>query len=539
MKKRVVNSKRNLAATIYDASNPILSRSSKLHRKRGYLCGSGGCPNCMMRVNDVPNVRICQVKAGGECEVETQNVTAFVDRLNIMTHLHRYISAGFQYRHLYSSGWKRKLFYLALKRASGLGEAPSSASLPKPKRVQLEPEVMIVGGGAAGLGAAIEASKEHDRILLVDSRVTLGGEHSARWTGSKLAEVSEETEKLNQLVSQVKQSSKITVLTGTTIIGYYRLDDLAIGTSEDSTYEIRAKRALVATGSHEVLPMFVNNDSPRVMLSSAMQILANSGAGLPPDSLVVDLNGLGPLVSADLESRGIRVKGVTRPAEFDGREEELCERHGVKTLARSLIRKVYDDGRVDVLVASRVEKIKAGVVVVCGKYSPNYELPAQMGCNVMFELAGKRWSMKKNFHDPPVEATVAGSLTGRTYFEECRSDGAEAIGTPSQDRSVNVNLDPDPYLRRAYSEGGLETFVCLCEDISMAEVRGAISGGYSQIETLKRFTGAVTGPCQGKQCALTVATILAMEDGGEKAASYLTTVRQPIQSVPFAQLAAE
>lgn len=537
MKKRILNGKKNLAASLYNPSSPVLSRSSKLHRKRGYLCGTGACPNCMMRVNGVANVRACQYTQK-ECEVESQNDLPLVDSVNLMSHLHRFISAGFQYRRLYSSPWKRKLFYSVLKRASGLGRAPTSSTLPIPKRVPLETEMLIVGGGAAGLGAAIEASKKYDRILLVDQRESLGGEHGARWGGTAVKEVVGDAEKLSGLISQVEGSSKITVLKETVVVGYYRLDNLTIGCSPGSTYEITAEKAIAAVGSHEVLPMFVNNDSPRVMLSSAAQMLANSGAALPSDTLVVDMNGLGPLVAADLQTRGVRVKGLSRPWEFLPQEEDLGSRYGVKTMPRSLVRRLGDSGGVELMVDGRVDKLKVSGVVVCGRYQPNFELPAQMGCGVMFELSGKRWPMKKSFPNGQLEATVAGSLVGFGSFEECSGDGGASV-SEGVGRDVRVNLDPDPYLERAYLEGSLDTFVCLCEDVSMAEVKSAASSGYGQIESLKRFTGAVTGPCQGKQCALTVASILAMADKGAGTPSYITTVRQPFQSVPFAQLAAE
>ena len=42
--------------------------------------------------------------------------------------------------------------------------------------------------------------------------------------------------------------------------------------------------------------------------------------------------------------------------------------------------------------------------------------------------------------------------------------------------------------------------MCFCEDVRVWEVAAELAAGYSDPELVKRRTGALTGPCQGKSC---------------------------------------
>ena len=78
-----------------------------------------------------------------------------------------------------------------------------------------------------------------------------------------------------------------------------------------------------------------------------------------------------------------------------------------------------------------------------------------------------------------------------------------------------------------------KSFVCLCEDVTIDELRSAIRRGYTDIEDLKRITGIGTGPCQGKQCLQVYRKILAEEAGVMIDTIPLTTLRPPITPTCF------
>ncbi len=78
-----------------------------------------------------------------------------------------------------------------------------------------------------------------------------------------------------------------------------------------------------------------------------------------------------------------------------------------------------------------------------------------------------------------------------------------------------------------------KSFVCLCEDVTIAELRSAIRRGYRDIEEIKRITGIGTGPCQGKQCLETFRRLLAEETGTDVGEIQLTTSRPPLVPIDF------
>ena len=84
-----------------------------------------------------------------------------------------------------------------------------------------------------------------------------------------------------------------------------------------------------------------------------------------------------------------------------------------------------------------------------------------------------------------------------------------------------------------------KAFICLCEDVTVDELKSIIRKGYSDIEEIKRITGIGTGPCQGKQCLQFLRRALAEETGVTIDQVPLTTLRPPEISIPFGALAAE
>jgi bacterioferritin-associated ferredoxin len=80
----------------------------------------------------------------------------------------------------------------------------------------------------------------------------------------------------------------------------------------------------------------------------------------------------------------------------------------------------------------------------------------------------------------------------------------------------------------------MKTIVCRCEDVTLSDIRRSFELGYTDIEEVKRYTGFGTGPCQGKECLVLVAELLAKETEGElKRPLRPFTARPPIEPVPL------
>ncbi|MGA8891985.1 MAG: FAD-dependent oxidoreductase [Anaeromyxobacteraceae bacterium] len=82
-----------------------------------------------------------------------------------------------------------------------------------------------------------------------------------------------------------------------------------------------------------------------------------------------------------------------------------------------------------------------------------------------------------------------------------------------------------------------KTVVCACEDVTLSEVRRAFARGHRDLESVKRYTGFGTGPCQGKSCLdAVVAELLRL--GATPAEISPFTARPPVDPVTFGTLAA-
>ena len=80
--------------------------------------------------------------------------------------------------------------------------------------------------------------------------------------------------------------------------------------------------------------------------------------------------------------------------------------------------------------------------------------------------------------------------------------------------------------------------LCLCRDVTPGDVRRPEAAGYTDVETLKRITGAFTVPCQGKSCGEAVRSLLAELTGRDLADVPAPTVRPPLWPVRLGTLAA-
>ena len=120
-----------IGSALFAAGQRVFSRSFKYHRPRGLLCCSGHCPNCMMSVDGVPNVRVCVEPVRADAVVEPQNVRGSLEH-DLMAVTDKvggpFTPVGFYYRTMIRPRRLWPLFERFLRNAAGLGAVDKHAN---------------------------------------------------------------------------------------------------------------------------------------------------------------------------------------------------------------------------------------------------------------------------------------------------------------------------------------------------------------------------------------------------------------------------
>lgn len=470
-----------IAAALYRSGQRIFSRSFKYHRPRGLVCAAGKCPNCMMNVDGVPNVRTCITPATAGVQVKGQNAFPSLehDGLSATQYLDRLMPVGWYYK-IFTSRTAWHAVEPFIRRMAGLGEPPAVAA-GEYEHGWLHCDVAIVGAGYAGMTAALEASERGSKVTLIDDQSEPGGQLLYRKRSRSGAD---------GLIERLKARSEIRVLQGSYCFGLYEGNLLGVvqpaqrpGTVERLLH-VRAGHVVVATGAYETPLVFPNNDLPGVMLATAAQRLMHL-FGLQPGRRAViigaDEDRVGELRD-DFREKGTEVVAVVS-------NEDVVGATGGSEVTG---------------LRCRNRKFSCDLIVVCGPRVPDAGLIAQAGGKL-------EWNQLQGAFVPtalPHNVSVVGDAAGETI--------SAAFSPPA---------------------AGKRSFVCFCSDVSSKDLCDGVAEGFDHIETLKRYTTSTMGPCQGRMCQLMTIGICAQETGRSIADTGVTTSRPPNPSVTLGALA--
>ena len=171
-----------IASALYAAGIRIFSRSFKYHRPRGLLCVEGNCPNCLVTVNGIPNVRCCQKPIKEGMVVKSQNAwpSLAVDFMSVTNKFGWLMPVGFYYKFFHTPKPLWSFAAKIIRRIAGLGAiSESSNSNINHTSIDMHSDVVVIGGGPSGMSAAIEAAKYGCDVTLIDKHSELGGH--LRW----------------------------------------------------------------------------------------------------------------------------------------------------------------------------------------------------------------------------------------------------------------------------------------------------------------------------------------------------------------------
>ena len=261
--------------TLHRAGVRTFNRSLKSHRRRGLYCGTGDCANCILTVDGIPGARACVTAArdGMRVERETGWPSTERDLLAINDRLHRAMPVGFYYKVFARPRWLWPLAERLIRRATGTGTLPRSADRVAARTRYTRVDVLVIGGGVAGLAAAASVV---GRVLLADEDV-LGARASDPATREAIARLAEEA-----------RAAGVEILEEHAAVGVYDGPSVPL-VGPDELVEVEADRVIVATGALEAHGVFPGNDLPGVWLARGAARMAAGGV-LPGERVVVVAN---------------------------------------------------------------------------------------------------------------------------------------------------------------------------------------------------------------------------------------------------------
>jgi sarcosine oxidase subunit alpha len=261
------------------------TRSLKSHRRRGLYCGTGDCANCIVTVDGEPGARACVTDAhdGMRVERETGWPSAERDLLAVNDKLHWALPVGFYYKVFSRPRWLWPLAERIIRRATGTGSLPIDAPPQRKRTRYVRADVLVIGGGVAGLAAAASAE---GRVVLADE-------------GALAARASDEATcaAIERLAGEARAAG-VSVLEHHTAAGVFDGPSVPLVGPEELV-EVEAERVVVATGALEAHGVFPGNDLPGVWLARGAARLAAAGV-TPGAQVVVVTNTDDGRASADL-----------------------------------------------------------------------------------------------------------------------------------------------------------------------------------------------------------------------------------------------
>ena len=559
-----------LASALLANGRHMVARSFKYHRPRGIFGAGAEDPAALVQMHPdspwtAPNTPVTEQELYAGLEARPQNcwpslrldLAAAADALSFM------LPAGFYYKTFMGPPGSWMQFEGAIRRMAGLGAAPRGPDPERYEQVNRHCELLVVGGGPAGLAAAHAAARGGIRVILTEETPQLGGRLLSLRADAAAVDGRPAAAWIAAVRADLERRPEVTVLTRTSAFGYYA--DNFVGLCQKVTdhlppnerperlprqrlWRVRAARVVLATGAIEQPPVFPQNDRPGIMLASAVRSYLHRFAVLPGRrALVFGTNDFAWDTAFDLQDAGAEVVGIAHPrgtspetrlAAAEERGIPVFSAHAVTgtrgrhRIRNAVLRSLRDGGR--------QRAIECDLLAVSACFAPNAALFAQSRGELRYDpriAAFRPGRSRQN------ECSV-GAANGTFGLAAAMREGAEAghaaagmvSDPPTLTASASDGAVADTDIREALDiQPHRRAFVDLHNDVTIADLRMAVAEGYRSVEHVKRYTTAGMGTDQGKTSGLNIFTAVA----GSARQPQTTTYRPPWKPVTFGAIAGQ
>ena len=452
-------------------------------------------------------------------------------------------------------------------------------------------DLLIIGGGPAGMAAAVEADSTGLSVLVLDEQREPGGQiyRSIESVHPETMALLGDDYSQGAALAETFRNSNAEYRPGASV---WRVDeDGSVAYSQDGKgATAKGKRVLVATGAMERPTPIPGWTLPGVMGAGGAQVLLKSAGMVPTGPVVVA--GCGPLallITQQLIAAGANVAALLETTRF--RDYLVAAPHLLGALkAKDYLskgRKLRHDIQVaGVPIHSGVEDIAAvgddtvtavaftqggtrseiavDTLLLHFGVAPNTQITRQVFCDHEWYAPQRYWRPVRDLWGATsqdniavagdgggIDGAVAAALSGRlaaldAAYRQGIFDRAERGRRSASIRvalqkhhAIRPLLDtlfpPPPQICAPPVDA---TIVCRCEEVSAGDIREAVALGAMGPNQMKAFTRCGMGPCQGRMCGLTVAELVAAARGETVEETGYYRIRPPIKPVTLGELAA-
>lgn len=527
-----------LASALLANRAQLVGRSFKYHRPRGLLAAGSDEPNALVGITHggngngrfTPNERATRVQLADGMQVESQNhwPSLEFDVGAMAQYAAKLLPAGFYYKTFMwpRAAWKH-LYEPFIRSAAGLGKAPTEADPDRYQHYYYHTDLVVAGGGIAGLEAALEAGRAGQKVLLAEQTPHLGGR--------ALADSEDGAARIAALSEALAALPNVTIRTGLTVQavedhGYVLAsEDLAQAGPRTRLWRIRTGSVIAANGAFERPLVFAGNDTPGVMLASAVRDYLAHYAVVAGERTVVVTNNddayrtalalvrAGAKVPLLLDARPSAQGPLIDAARAAGIEIRhgwgVSEARGGKSLRAVRIAPIDSSG-----LAS--EEIACDCLAVSGGWSAAVHLFSQPGGKLIWDVPSAQFLPDPD--RPPRNHDG-------TALVRCVGAAAGAEATPVMP-VWQMPLRADKRLKS-------RAFVDLQNDVKASDIALAAQEGFVSVEHAKRYTTLGMATDQGKTSNINGLAALADATGRAIPQVGTTTFRPPFEPLTLGAIA--